>query len=98
MPHDGSELGADLPRRPRLGHRKRVTVAFLDEVENVRDTRSSVGGQSSHGHPISTVSSDEETSSACLPIHGPQVVAAPRQCAQCIQGAYRLRAKSEAAG
>jgi hypothetical protein len=62
-PRDGSELGAGPSLRPGPGHRKRVSVTFVDEVENVRDTRSSVGGRSSHGPAVVAAdSSDEETS------------------------------------
>lgn len=59
-PRDGSELGAGPSGRQGPGHRKRVSVTFVDEVENMRDSRSSVGGRSSHGHAVVADSSDEE--------------------------------------
>lgn len=59
-PRDGSELGAGPSGRPGPGHRKRVSVTFMDEVENMRDTRSSAGGRPSHGPAVVADSSDEE--------------------------------------
>ncbi|KAF8267397.1 hypothetical protein EI94DRAFT_1801735 [Lactarius quietus] len=65
-PRDGSELGAGAGASGRLGpgpgHRKRVSVTFVDEIENGRETRSNVAGRSSHGGPVVAAdSSDEET-------------------------------------
>lgn len=61
-PRDGSELGAGPSGRQGPGHRKRVSVTFMDEVESMRDSRSSVGGRSSHGRAVVADSSDEEVS------------------------------------
>ena len=43
------------------GHRKRVSVTFMDEVEgNGRDTRSNVASRSNHRRAVAPDSSDEE--------------------------------------
>ena len=60
-PRDGSELGASTSGRPMPGHRKRVSVTFMDEVEgNGRDTRSNVASRSNHRRAVAPDSSDEE--------------------------------------
>lgn len=60
-PRDGSELGAGASGRPGPGHRKRVSVTFLDEVEaNGRDTRSNAPSRSNHRPSVAVDSSDEE--------------------------------------
>ncbi|KAH9980792.1 hypothetical protein BJV74DRAFT_887552 [Russula compacta] len=69
-PRDGSELGVASTGRPGIVHRKRVSVTFLDELGDERETRErdprriSVGSRSSHGHghgpPVVASSSDDE--------------------------------------
>ena len=60
-PRDGSELGVG---RPGPGHRKRVSVTFVDDVErNEKDARRSiVAGRPSHGPTVVADSSDDEAS------------------------------------
>lgn len=38
-PRDGSELGSSSTGRPAIGHRKRVSVTFLDEVQGEKERR-----------------------------------------------------------
>ena len=68
-PRDGSELGTGPTGRPAVGHRKRVSVTFLDEVQGEKERRegerrSSVGKRPGHGRgPSAIVSSSSEDES-----------------------------------
>ena len=68
-PRDGSELGTGPTGRPAIGHRKRVSVTFLDEVQGEKERReterrSSVGKRPNHGRgPSAIVSSSSEDES-----------------------------------
>ena len=71
-PRDGSELGAGPTGRP-VGHRKRVSVTFVDEIEGEKERREkerelrrpSVGKRPGHGRGppllVSSSSDDEDT-------------------------------------
>jgi hypothetical protein len=67
-PRDGSELGTGPTGRPAIGHRKRVSVTFLDEVQGEKERReerkSGVGKRPGHGRgPSAIVSSSSEDES-----------------------------------
>ena len=73
-PRDGSELGSGPAGRPAIGHRKRVSVTFVDEVEGEKERREkeresrrpSVGKRPGHGRgppPVVSSSSDDEDTS-----------------------------------
>lgn len=71
-PRDGSELGVTSTGRPGIGHRKRASVTFVDELEGEKETRErdstriSASSRSSHSHgfghgpPVVASSSDDE--------------------------------------
>ena len=65
-PRDGSELGAGPTGRPAIGHRKRVSVTFLDEVQGEKERREgerrfSASKRQGHGRgPSAIVSSSSE--------------------------------------
>lgn len=71
-PRDGSELGAGPTGRPAIGHRKRVSVTFMDETQGEKEAREkeresrrpSVGKRPGHRKPppvVSSSSDDEDT-------------------------------------
>jgi hypothetical protein len=68
-PRDGSELGTGPTGRPAIGHRKRASVTFLDEVQaekerRERERKSSTGKRPGHGRgPPAIVSSSSEDES-----------------------------------
>ena len=68
-PRDGSDLGVGPTGRPGVGHRKRASVTFADELEDERggrererDRRTSAGSRPGHGRgpTPATSSSDDE--------------------------------------
>jgi hypothetical protein len=69
-PRDGSDLGVSSTGRPGVGHRKRASVTFVDELEDDRSAREkernsrriSESSRSSHGHghAVTPDSSDDE--------------------------------------
>jgi len=71
-PRDGSDLGVGPTGRPGLGHRKRASVTFADELEDERggrererDRRIGVGNRSGLGHgPAAVASSSDDEDSA----------------------------------
>lgn len=67
-PRDGSELSTGPTGRPAIGHRKRPSVTFLDEVEGEkerREERRSSMKRPGHGRGpsaiVSSSSEDEDT-------------------------------------
>ncbi|KAI0281251.1 hypothetical protein BGY98DRAFT_226982 [Russula aff. rugulosa BPL654] len=69
-PRDGSELGTGPTGRPAVGHRKRASVTFLDEVQGEKERREgerrpSMGKRPGHGRGpsaiVSSSSEDEDT-------------------------------------
>ncbi len=71
-PRDGSELGTGPTGRPAVGHRKRASVTFLDEVQGEKEARererkSSMGIRPGHGRgPSAIVSSSSEDEDTAL--------------------------------
>jgi len=72
-PRDGSELSTGPTGRPAFGHRKRVSVTFLDEIQGEKEAREkerdskrpSMGTRPGHGRgprAIVSSSSDDEDS------------------------------------
>ena len=63
-PRDGSELGTGPTGRPAIGHRKRASVTFLDEVQGEREGKErkpSMGKRPGRGRgPSSVASSSSE--------------------------------------
>ena len=72
-PKDGSELGVGPTGQPGVGHRERVNVTLVDEIDNETERRererdprrASVGNRSSHGHrPAVAAGSSDDGDSA----------------------------------
>ncbi len=65
-PRDGSELGSGPTGRPAVGHRKRPSVTFVDEIgEKERERKPSMGKRQGNGRMpsaiVSSSSEDEDT-------------------------------------
>jgi hypothetical protein len=61
-PRDGSELGSGPTGRPAVGHRKRVSVTFVDEIgEKETERKPSMGRRAPPSAVVSSSSEDEDT-------------------------------------